>query len=65
MHFVMSKANKDRLFVLDYTKKDEKTNKVLYGRIAFLSDNNEKIFHDLKETMTKIAKKQKKLKDKK
>ena len=57
MHFVVNEAGTEKLFVLDYSRQDAKDPEIsLYGRIAFSSVHQPKIFSKLKETMVALAK---------
>lgn len=57
MHFVVNQAGTEKLFVLDYSRQDAKDPETtLYGRIAFSSEHQQKIFNKLKETMMALAK---------
>jgi len=56
MHFVVNEAGTEKLFVLDYSRPDNKDpGAALYGRIAFSSEERLKIFNKLKETMMALA----------
>ena len=56
MHFVVNEAGTEKLFVLDYSRPDNKDpGAALYGRIAFSSEERLKIFNKLKETMVALA----------